>query len=97
MASDIISYVGSPNDTIGNISKMLKKDGVCYLNSVVIDSDKFIQDPRGYPPVGNGEHITLFTSDGLKKLLTDNGLVVEKYGEWDNNEEEMIFWKCRKG
>ena len=97
LASDIISYVGSPNDTIGNISKMLKKDGVCYLNSVVIDSDKFIQDPRRYPPVGNGEHITLFTSDGLKKLLTDNGLVVEKYGEWDNNEEEMIFWKCRKG
>ena len=96
LMSDVVSYVGAPVEVISNISKMLKKDGVCYLNSSIIDSDKFVQDPRGYPHVGNGEHITLFTSEGLEKLLNDNGLVSEPYGEWDNTESEMVFWKCRK-
>ena len=97
LMSDVISYVGSPNEVIKNINKVLKKEGTCYLNSVIIDSEKFTQDPRGYPPVGNGEHITLFTAAGLRKLLSDNGLIAEEYGEWQNSEEEMIFWKCRKG
>ena len=96
LMSDVVSYVGAPVEVISNISKMLKKDGVCYLNSSIIDSDKVVQDPRAYPHVANGEHITLFTSEGLEKLLNDNGLVSEPYGEWDNNESEMVFWICRK-
>ena len=40
---------------------------------------------------------TFSAKELLKKLLSENGLIAEEYGEWENNEEEMIFWKCRKG
>ena len=97
LASDVISYVGSPLDLIKNISKVLKPNGVCYLNSLVIDSEEFIKDPRRWPPMGNGEHITLFSSHGLKKIINSNGLIGSEYGAWENDVNEMVFWKCRKG
>ena len=97
LLSDVISYVSSPSDVIKNIEKILKPEGICYFNSLIVDSSDFIRDPRGWPAVGNGEHITLFTSIGLKKLLNDNGFIEEKYGEWESQASEMVFWKCRKG
>ena len=75
----------------------MKPNGVCYLNSLVIDSEEFIKDPRRWPPMGNGEHITLFSSHGLKKIINSNGLIGSEYGAWENDVNEMVFWKCRKG
>ena len=97
VCSDVLSYVSDPKIAISNLNKLTKINGFVYLNNTVIDNDHFSKDPRGWSAVGNGECITLFTSEGLKSLLTEGGFEFEDYGKWNKQQDnEMLFLKCKK-
>ena len=98
MLSDIVSYVGDAKRLLENTLRSMKTGGICYINSLVIDSMDFVLNPRGWPAVGNGEHTALFTSEGLRKILTEAGFKdIENYGSWKQEQlSEMIFWRCEK-
>ena len=96
--SDVISYVGDSKRLLNNTLKVMKSGSYCYINSLVIDSMDFVLNPRGWSAVGNGEHVALFTSEGLRKILTEAGFKnIENYGTWKQEQlQEMIFWRCEK-
>ena len=96
--SDIVSYVGDAKRLLENTLKVMKTGGLCYINSLVIDSMEFVSNPRGWPAVGNGEHTALFTSAGLRAVMEGAGFkTIETYGSWKQEQlNEMVFWRATK-
>tara|TARA_Y100001972_G_scaffold43971_1_gene54143 strand:- start:246 stop:2669 length:2424 start_codon:yes stop_codon:yes gene_type:complete len=97
LLSDILPYVSRPEKLLENVHKALKNDGVVYLNNISIENDSFKYDPRGWPAIGNGEIITLYSKQGLTNTLTKFGFTFEDYGMWvEEQRTEMNFLKLRK-
>jgi len=97
LLSDVLSYVGRPEKLLQNTFDALKDNGVAYLNNISIENDSFRFDPRGWPAIGNGETITLYSKLGLEKMLDKIGFTFEDYGEWEDEQRgEMTFLKLRK-
>ena len=97
MAGDIIGHVGDCNKVLDNVNKVLKDDGIFYLNTMVIDG--VLDDTVNFynNSVGNGENITLFSKESLQRLLYVKGFEYEDYGTWTDEERKRVaFLKCRK-
>ena len=97
LLSDVLPYVSRPEKLLENVFDALKSDGVAYLNNISIENDHFKYDPRGWPAIGNGEIVTLYSRQGLTNTLTEIGFTYEDYGMWaEEQRNEMDFLKLRK-
>lgn len=97
LAGDVMGHVGDCNKVLDNVNKVLKDDGIFYLNTMIIDG--VLDDTVNFynNSVGNGENITLFSKESLQRLLYVKGFEYEDYGTWTDEERKRVaFLKCRK-
>ncbi|MFA5925868.1 MAG: class I SAM-dependent methyltransferase [Parcubacteria group bacterium] len=75
LCNDLLEHLEYPEKALGNIFKVLKKGGICYINSPNLN---FLRKKFFSYADGKEHHISLFPRKNLLKLLEKNGFKTVK-------------------
>jgi SAM-dependent methyltransferase len=81
MCNDVLEHLENPRIALGNIKKVLKKDGILYINTPNLNS--FRKKVLRYADEKE-HHISLFSHNELLDLLEQVGFKVEKHWTYLN-------------
>lgn len=77
--SEVIEHVPDPDGFVEAIAKLLAPGGIAYITTPENGHWRIPADFTQWDAVMPPEHITYFTRKGMKKLLENHGLKVEKF------------------